>query len=210
MNSSRGRPSDPEKQQQQKQKLLQAARDLIGQKPYKSVSIRELAELAGVNSAMIRYYFENKAGLFTALFEEMAHLHFSHIQALMQADDPVRLFIQRMLQMVCDNREMVRFIHDEVLSEESELKDAFFNNFPKRVAHFLPLLLEKMKQQGQLRENLNTKHAAFSLMGLIMIPIVAAPVREEVWHISIDEIRSPEWVEHIYQLFMAGCRKENS
>lgn len=52
-------------------KLLFAASQLFADRGYKSVSIREIASSAGVNSALVNYHFGSKQGL----FEEVIRLY---------------------------------------------------------------------------------------------------------------------------------------
>ena len=55
-----------------REKLLRAAEHLFGGAGYEAVSIRELAAEAGVNTALIAYYFGSKEGLFTAAYQALA------------------------------------------------------------------------------------------------------------------------------------------
>jgi len=50
--------------------LIEAARSCFTVKGYERVSTRELARKAGVDAAMIRYYFGSKAGLFEAMVRD--------------------------------------------------------------------------------------------------------------------------------------------
>ncbi|RYY81603.1 MAG: TetR/AcrR family transcriptional regulator, partial [Chitinophagaceae bacterium] len=50
--------------------IIRTAEALFAQKGYDGASVRDIAEAAGVNSAMISYYFGSKEGLIKALFEE--------------------------------------------------------------------------------------------------------------------------------------------
>lgn len=52
-----------------RQHLIQVAELLFAQQGYEAVSIRQLAKEAGVNLAMISYYFGSKEGLFAAILE---------------------------------------------------------------------------------------------------------------------------------------------
>ncbi len=60
----------PRKQTDARQKLLEHARELFVVMPYDKVSTRLIAQRAGVNIAMIRYYFGNKEGLFETMVRE--------------------------------------------------------------------------------------------------------------------------------------------
>ena len=53
-------------------KLMKAAETLFAEQGIKAVSIRDIAALAGVNSALIAYYFGSKEELFVAVYKSMA------------------------------------------------------------------------------------------------------------------------------------------
>lgn len=201
--ASRGRPVDPKKQLEQKQRLIEAARQLLSEKSYRSVTIRELGERAGVNSAMIRYYFDNKEGLFIALLDQMAQAHFGHLGEIINSDEPIKGFIQSMLNMACENAGVAKMIHDEIFMKDSPLRDAFIERFPKRMAQMLPLLIQR---EFSISDPLKAKYYAFSLMSLIVTPFIGEPVRKLAWKISDREIASPQWAEHIYSFFMQGVQ----
>jgi AcrR family transcriptional regulator len=53
-------------------RLIEAASDLFVRKGFSGVSIREIAEAAEANSALISYYFGDKQGLFKEVFKAAA------------------------------------------------------------------------------------------------------------------------------------------
>jgi AcrR family transcriptional regulator len=60
-----------------KNKLFQAAEALFSAKGFRDVSVREIAAQAGVNSALVAYYFRGKRALFNEVFR-------SHVAPLVQ------------------------------------------------------------------------------------------------------------------------------
>ncbi len=200
--SPRGRPVDPVKQQQQKEKLLDAAQALLAIKPYREVTIRDLADHASLNSAMVRYYFVNKEGLFLALLDQMSKRHFVDMKQISSQQEPIKKFIQFMLKMLTQNNSLARLIHDEFASDHSKLGEAFIERFPKRMAKILPQLI---KANTPITDNIKAKYAAFSLISMIIMPFVGRSVREQAWEIDDQELASSEWAEHIYSMFVDGC-----
>lgn len=53
-----------------KDKILDCATELFSKKGFEGASVREIASAAGVNVAMINYYFGDKEGLFEKIIEE--------------------------------------------------------------------------------------------------------------------------------------------
>jgi AcrR family transcriptional regulator len=55
-----------------REKLLKSAETLFAQKGYREVSVREIAAHAGVNSALVGYYFRGKQSLFDEVYRSHA------------------------------------------------------------------------------------------------------------------------------------------
>lgn len=61
----------PQEYPEARQRLMIAAKHLFSEHGYDAVSTRMIAQEAGVNLAMISYYFGSKEQLFRAIFEEL-------------------------------------------------------------------------------------------------------------------------------------------
>lgn len=198
----KGRPVNPEKKAMQKAKLLASAEQLLAEKPYASITIRELAQRSGVNSAMISYYFTNKEGLFVALLDEMSTKHFTVMQTITHSADPIKTFIETILAMLNKNHGLARLIHQEFSTGNSTLSNVFIDRFPRKMAGFIPQLVKK---NTLINDERKAKYAAFSLVTLIITPFIHKSIRQQAWEISDEELQSPSWAEHIHQQFMLGC-----
>ena len=64
--------------------LLRAALALFAARSYASVTIREIAAAAGVNTALIYYYYRSKQGLLLAALDYASEAAFAHFRALGQ------------------------------------------------------------------------------------------------------------------------------
>lgn len=206
--SVRGRPIDPATQLERKACLMDAAYNLLQEKTYRSISIREIAEQANMKSAMISYYFGDKEGLFVALLEKLAEEHFARFDGIFEEENPVLAFIQQALEYFSGNTAITRLIADEILFQDSPLSERFIELFPKRMALTLPYLIKAQQQKGLYRKDANPTWAAFSLMTLIIMPFIGASVRQKGWGISDRDVTGEVWAEHIYQLFTIGLNKK--
>lgn len=86
---------DGEPELDARQRLLLAAERLFGETGYKAVSLRQLGAAAGVNTALIGYYFGGKEGLFTEAYRMNAKPinaeRSQRLRALMQGPLPPTL-----------------------------------------------------------------------------------------------------------------------
>jgi AcrR family transcriptional regulator len=206
--NKRGRPSDPALQHKRKEQLMDTAYQLLNQKSYRAITIREIAEQAGMKSAMISYYFTNKEGLFTALIARYAATNSTQFEAILKSPEPVKTFIKKAIVHFSENPALSRLIADEVLSQQSDLGEKFLNIIPKKIAIFLPSLIKAEQKAGRIRAELDPKWAAFSLMSMIVMPFIGAPAREKAWGISNQEIISDAWIDQLYKLYMVGCKAQ--
>lgn len=207
--TTRGRPQDPQLQQQRKNQLLDAAMALLEQKSYRSITIRDIAQRAEMKSAMVSYYFGGKEGLFIALIERFADTNMLRMGSALDTDDPLKTFIQNTLTTMLASSPMMRLLADEMLSHEGPLRDRFIELMPGRVAKMLPQLLKGYQDKGLIRADADLKWAAFSLVSLLMTPFIVAPVREAAWSISNDNLASDAWATHIHTLFICGVQNHD-
>lgn len=82
----RGRPSGASRKTRfdRGEELASAALDLFAERNYASVTIKDIANAAEVNTALIYYYYESKEDLFRAAIEfavDQAFRNFRHLQA---------------------------------------------------------------------------------------------------------------------------------
>lgn len=92
-----------------RQAILLAAEKLFSQRGYHGVSIRQIAQEAGVPLALVAYYFGQKHELFHAIFDSWSHTIGTRLERLRAAEQApwtpdklehiVRAFIEPVLQM---------------------------------------------------------------------------------------------------------------
>ncbi|MCC7072359.1 MAG: helix-turn-helix transcriptional regulator [Deltaproteobacteria bacterium] len=93
-----GRPSDPIPLST----IVAAARDLIAQRGYEAVSLREVAERVGVTKAALYYHFPTKAELYDAVLEEDAGAMVQLVAAARLDDGGYAERLDRLGALVCD------------------------------------------------------------------------------------------------------------
>ncbi|MDX2218178.1 MAG: TetR family transcriptional regulator [Burkholderiales bacterium] len=88
-------------------RILDAAEDLFSKRGFDGVTIREVTELANVDTALVHYYFTSKQGLFDAVLGRRAELVFAErmrafdeldrVGGRITLEEAVRAFIQPLL-----------------------------------------------------------------------------------------------------------------
>jgi AcrR family transcriptional regulator len=113
-----------------KEQITREAMELFAKKGFEGTSIRDIASNAGVNIAMINYYFGSKEKLFESLLENKAAYTRDVLSAI--AKDPALTEIEKIEKIIegyvtrlFTGRVFHRMIHQEMmLSNRDSLQDA--------------------------------------------------------------------------------------
>src|SRR6056300_1373532 len=81
----RGRPANLETGEL-RSKLLDIAEELIAESGYAATSIRKIADTAGVNPALVHYYFGTKRDLLVTVMDRALEPMAGNVAALQEAD----------------------------------------------------------------------------------------------------------------------------
>ncbi|MDN5290865.1 MAG: hypothetical protein PWQ06_1104 [Anaerophaga sp.] len=102
--------------QTQSEKILLSAYACISTRGYANVSMREIADEAGVVLSQINYYFKNKEGLFKEVVRLMISKYLKEIEAsLKQVNSPqkrAKSLINYFKNMLQHNPELFRLLYD--------------------------------------------------------------------------------------------------
>lgn len=97
-----------------RERILLSAEKVFAQKGYAAASIRELCEAAGVNRALIYYYFTDKADLYRAVIansdNELLRIAQEARDYTGSALDKLRLFITRSAQLHLERPSMMEMV----------------------------------------------------------------------------------------------------
>ncbi len=199
-----GRPPE-----ESRQALLDAARDLFARREFAAVSLRQIADRAGVNPAMVHYHFQGKEGLYLALLEGQFMPLMARLEQISSERSSLTDFVGAYVQMLASNPWFPNLIVREVLYGETALRELFIERFAARAGATLQRLIDTERQAGRLRANLDPASAALSLLSLALFPFIARPVAERVFGIEMDETFTARWVEHATRLFYEGAKEHD-
>jgi TetR/AcrR family transcriptional regulator len=107
------------------QKILNAARKIFVDKGLDGARMQDIAEEAGINKAMLHYYFRSKDKLFETIFNELAGEFLPKIFAIMRADIPlfekIEKFCEAYIQQEIKTPYVPMFIIKEVNRDPNAL-----------------------------------------------------------------------------------------
>ena len=187
--------------------LLQAARQHFLARDFKAVSLRQIAETAGVNGAMVNYYFGGKQGLYMAMVTELFDSLDRSLQALGKTSNfTVDEFSHSYSRILAENPWWPNFVVREVLFGEGETQAEIIKKFTSSIAPRLLQSIEQEKNIGNYREDLDPQLALLSLISMTVFPFLAKPLVEQVLGLSLDKSAVEKMAAHTTQLFLGGVK----
>jgi AcrR family transcriptional regulator len=197
----------PQKNREVRQLLIEHARDLFIVQPYDKVSTRLVAERAGVNIAMIRYYFGNKAGLFEAMLRETLRPMQVQMQKLIDESshnnflDLMRTYYREMVKVPRFPRLIAQVMNMPPSETQRELLEKVFLDVAKPAQD---VIFEKLVEQGVLRKDRDPKLCRVSYISLMVFPFIAPPPLLALHGIELNEEFLNSLIEHNIKLMSEG------
>lgn len=205
----RGRPRRGESGSENvRERLLTAALDLFVRYGYRAVSSRQIGAAAGVNFAMIRYYFGGKPGLYCEILNHLLTPVYERLKAAVLEPVPLPQLIKNVMVVWAGNPWLAGFVVREVLTPDGPMRARFSREFPER---FVPVAEEVVRgaiARGELRADVDPRLLVLSMVSLGIFPFLAFPVTSRILDVSRDEQFVERLARHTADLFLRGVGPE--
>lgn len=176
MSKERNNPNDTES------RILQAAEREFFEKGYAGARTASIAEAAGVTHAMLHYYFRTKDKLFERIIsEKISILGNIIISAIGDEDltleDRIRQGIERHFDFIAANRDLPKFIVNEVLTRPDvvEMIKCNIQNIVNNLLNSLQHEIDAYAAKGLCRQ-VNARMLLIDIVSLNVFPFMAAPI----------------------------------
>jgi TetR/AcrR family transcriptional regulator len=168
------------------QRILQAARTVFLRRGTAGARMQEIAKEAGVNQALLHYYFRSKERLSTAVFQQIASRIFPALVQTLAADVSLDEKIDGVIGVYLENLSQNPFVAGYLISElhhnpdrVQQLVAGAIGADPQTV---LPSLLKKLERQidervraGSMRR-IQPQQLVINLVSLCIFPFAARPM----------------------------------
>lgn len=159
------------------EKILDAAKSVFIKKGMDGARMQEIADEAGINKALLHYYFRSKDRLFEAIFSEIIKVAFPEISRILQSDyaliDKIDLIVDAYIALLIKHP----FIPGFVLKELNRDPAGLFKLVLK--FGFKPeSLFEQIKTAMDNGEIIKMPpvHLISNVISLIVFPFAARPI----------------------------------
>ena len=164
------------------EKIYEAARRVFVSKGMEGARMQEIADEAGMNKALLHYYYRSKENLFKAVFKDIFTKFFRKIGTALFSDAPVKdklmLFIDEYVDLIQANPYVPQFIINEINRDPQMLKSLMFESGiePQKI-----LLMFDKQANGETLKKIDPRHLVVSIIGMLVFPIVARPILQMIY-----------------------------
>jgi len=185
------------------QRILEAARKVFISRGTAGARMQEIAREAGVNQALLHYYFRSKERLAAAVFQQVAGKLLPGLIATLGSDLPLDEKIESVVALYLENMTRNPFLPGYVISElhhhperAAQLLGGAIGADPRRI---VPPAILKLKQQideaaaaGIIR-SIDPQQFVVNLVSLCVFPFAARPMLSVIF--GMDDVAFARFIE---------------
>ena len=200
------------------ERIKAAARKVFHQKGYAGTRTRDIAEEAGINHAMVNYYFRSKEKLFGIVMLETMTFFFKGVSTILNnentsLEEKIEQVVANYIDLLLEEPELPTFMFNEVRTNP----EPFVANTPILQALEHSVLARQYAEtvaQGRITEP-NLIHTVLNVISLVIFPFIAQPIftalsrtNKEAYKALMLERKKliPQWIK---AMLFVGEKSEN-
>lgn len=171
------------------QQIIEAARKIFMQKGLSGARMQDIADEAGINKAMLHYYYRSKDKLFEIVFAEAVQMLLGRINNIFIGDMPwkekIVAVVDNYIASISENPYLPLFVLHEINQNPDRLVQQFLHGplFPNLRAFMAQLAEEAAK--GNIRK-VDPLQLMISIISMCIFPFVAKPLLTGVFQLNPD------------------------
>ncbi len=158
-------------------KILEAAKNVFVTKGMEGARMQEIADEAGINKALLHYYFRSKERLFEAIFSEIIKFAFPKITQIAQSDEPIVIKMEQIIDAYIDLLIKHPFIPGFIMKELNRDPSGLFKLVVKFGLNPQPIF-DQIQLAMDRNEIIKMKpiHLAANIVSMCVFPFAARPI----------------------------------
>ncbi|WP_080904193.1 TetR/AcrR family transcriptional regulator [Parabacteroides sp. Marseille-P3160] len=184
---------EKEENRNTEQAILKAAEEVFLEKGFVGAKTTEIASRAGINHAMLHYYFRTKENLFNIVFQRKIELLATSLSKVFSQEvpffDKIRIAVETHFDFVAANPRLLFFIYSEVINAPERRKQLKERVFPIAFGILSRLGIEMKEEaaKGTIRP-IEPLELILNIISLNVITFLAHPLISEL-NLDQDVIR---------------------
>ena len=169
-------------------KILNAAEDEFIEKGLTGARMQQIADKAGINKALLHYYYRSKDKLFEVIFSTILKTLIPKIKRIINEDvdlySKIRNFANEYITMLQEKPHIPGFIIHELGTNPDRLAK-IFGKLEIDISYIKNQINEEIKK-GNIRD-IQAEQLIINLLSLCIFPVIARPLAEPILFSSNKE-----------------------
>jgi AcrR family transcriptional regulator len=160
------------------EKILAAARKIFLNKGMDGARMQDIADEAGINKALLHYYFRSKDKLFEQIFLEVASSMLPRIFSIFQSDDTLFTKIEKFCDTYITQEIKTPYVPIFILNEVNRQPQAFLKKVLGNTSPPVEKLLQQIEQEtkaGTIKP-IDPLQLLLNTLSLCIFPFLASPM----------------------------------
>ncbi|WMX16386.1 MULTISPECIES: TetR/AcrR family transcriptional regulator [unclassified Aureispira] len=178
------------------EKILMSAKKVFYQKGLKGARMQEIADDAGVNKAMLHYYFRSKEKLFDKVFEQSVKSVTPMLMNVFLEKSELNTKIAHLVEMLIDFFLEEPYLSNFIVNELSQNPEKLFMNVLDYegglIGKIIPLINEQIQaeiEKGTVKTEIRSAELILNIMSLCLLPIMSQTVLQKTLGIDDERMR---------------------
>lgn len=163
------------------QRILEASRKVFTEKGLNGARMQEIADEAGINKALLHYYFRSKDKLFEAVFSEAFETLAPNIISILASDelflDKIRIFVSSYIDLLIEHPLIPSFVLGELTHNPQRITELIkrFGINPEAFA----IEVQNEIESGRIKP-INAMHLIVNMLSMCVFPFAARPILQNI------------------------------
>jgi AcrR family transcriptional regulator len=173
-----------------------SAKKVFYQKGLKGARMQEIADDAGVNKAMLHYYFRSKEKLFDKVFEQSVKSVTPMLMNVFLEKTDLNTKIAHLIEMLIDFFLEEPYLSNFIVNELSQNPDKLFMNVLEYkgglIGKVIPLINDQIQveiEKGTVKAEIRSAELILNIMSLCLLPIMSQTVLQKTLEIDDERMR---------------------
>ncbi|MCP3708499.1 TetR/AcrR family transcriptional regulator [Paraburkholderia sp. CNPSo 3274] len=196
-----------------REQLLASATQLFGEQGIAATTMAQIAEAAGVTSAMVHYYFTNREKLLDAVVEERIARSIAFVWESVDsaggdlAQDP-RALVEELVARLFDVTSRMPWLPPlwlrEIVNEGGLLRERMLKRLPIEQLQRFAARVSEAQRDGSVNAELEAPLLFISILALVMLPLATS----KIWQSArgFPKIEHEALHRHVSALLSAALR----
>ncbi|MDK2909409.1 MAG: TetR/AcrR family transcriptional regulator [Bacteroidales bacterium] len=170
------------------QAILEAARKVFVEKGFDGARMQEIADEAGINKALLHYYYRSKEKLFETVFLEAFIKVVPSVLVILNSDEPlfnkIERFVSNYLDVLAENPIIPGFILHELAHNQKRI-GSLIRGTGINPQFFIAQIYREI-EAGNIK-NCDPRQLIINMLSMCIFPFVAKPILQAVFFKNSEE-----------------------